>query len=88
MNAYEEKVGIMLFAGKTVRSMSERFETMCSINCDIYEYSSFLFPFLSILERVFIVFLWAIEMARPLMSIMHVRSYGRPTFTLPVISLC
>jgi len=30
VNAYEEKAGMVQFVGKTVRSISERFETMRS----------------------------------------------------------
>jgi len=44
VNAHEGKAGMVLFAGKTVRSMPERF--VCTlVQKALYEYSSF--PFLS-----------------------------------------
>jgi len=44
VNADEGKAGMVLFAGKTVRSMPERFECTSLAKKALYKYSSF--PFL------------------------------------------
>jgi len=45
VNAHEGKAGMVLFAGKTVRSMPERFECTTLAKKALYKYSSL--PFLS-----------------------------------------
>jgi len=49
VNAHEGKAGMVLFAGKTVRCMPERFECTTSAKKALYKYSSF--PFISERER-------------------------------------
>jgi len=44
VNAHEGKADMVLFAGKTVRSMPERFECTALAKKALYKYSSF--PFL------------------------------------------
>ena len=56
VNAYEEQAGMVYLAGKTVWSMSERFETKRCIKT-LYKYSSFLFfSYIYIYEDDYIVF--------------------------------
>ena len=50
MNADEGKAGMVLFAGKTVLSMPERFEYTSLAKKALYKYSSF--PFLSFLANL------------------------------------
>jgi len=45
VNAHEGKAGMVLFAGKTVRSMPKRFECTTLAKKALYKYSSFLFSY-------------------------------------------